>query len=150
MSQRHGDLFWTVFELMKHGGLMGLQWASCTIYSKGWISCQRKGVLSQWFPVRKGPLFHSQRTRPRDDGNAFKVITLLREMACQQVSQSALSFSVLPVNDVQASGGAGTDWHLPGKCILYGFMQISHSKRAASNCVHVDLQPCCQISQAFT
>ncbi len=128
---------------------MWLGWASCTVYSEGWISRQRKGVLSQWFPVRKGPLFHSQRTHPRDDGNAFKVITVLREMARQQVSQSAWSYSVLLVNDAKASGGAATDWHLPGKCILYGFMQISHWKIAASNCIHVDLQPCCQMSQAF-
>lgn len=71
-------------------------------------------------------------------------------MARQQVSQSALSYSVLLVNDAQASGGADTDWHLPGKCILYGFMQISYWKIAASNCIHVDLQLCCQMSQAFT
>lgn len=71
-------------------------------------------------------------------------------MARQQVSQSALSYSILLVNDAQASGGADTDWHLPGKCILYGFMQISHWKIAASNCIHVDLQLCCQMSQAFT
>lgn len=29
-------------------------------------------------------------------------------------------------------------------------MQISHWKIAASNCIHVDLQPCWHMSQAFT
>lgn len=54
------------------------------------------------------------------------------------------------VNDVQASGGPGTDWHLPGKSLFYGFMLISCWKMSATNCICVDPQAFCRMILALT
>lgn len=87
-------------------------------------------MLSQWF-CKKGCFISLTQSQGMPE-MPFKVITVL-----VGVCQRALSYSVLLVNEARASGAAAPDWHIPGKCILYGFMQMKLWKIAASNCMWI-------------